>query len=249
MTIHLNLKTIGIGVAAIALLWHIAVALMPNVSISGLFMAKPAASGYGWIDTGNADSRFFWQTTSVRWQAGLQHATFQCEASEQEGVWNPLAGYTFVDKAQGQNTAWKAGLKHPDFMAWSDDVEGRWIPVTGYKFIYEGDTFVDTVWDPNKRYDDVKVISMAEKDHYNPFPGYTFVEPGKSLKVAWRPGTINYENSRLAAGTREGTWVINSNPPTTSTLYASRRRGTTGRDVGIFLGGVATGVVLDRVIR
>ena len=130
-------------------------------------------------------------------------------------------------------------------MAWSDDVEGQWIPVTGYKFIYEGDTFIDTVWDPNKRYDDLKIISMAEKDHYNPFPGYTFVEPGHSLKVVWTPGIINYENARLAAGVSEGTWIVNNSSP----QYASRRRRNTGRDVGIFLGGVATGVILDRVIR
>lgn len=76
------------------------------------------------------------------------------ETSEKEGVWQPLPGYKFVDSL-ALTTVWEAALLHPDYMAWSDDVEGKWIPVTGYRFVYEGDTFVDAVWDPGKRYDDL----------------------------------------------------------------------------------------------
>lgn len=208
MTIRLNLKTIGIALLALALLWHLSVALMSKVRVSGVFLAKPANPGYIWAGTDNADARFLWQITDVLWMPQVPHPDFSCETSPQEGIWEPLPGYAFADKSQGLNTAWKEGLKHPDFMAWSDDVEGQWIPVTGYKFIYEGDTFIDTVWDPNQRYDDVKVISMTEKDNYMPFPGYAFTEPGQSLKVVWMPGTVNPDNSRLIAGTAEGSWNV-----------------------------------------
>jgi hypothetical protein len=127
-------------------------------------------------------------------------------------------------------------------MAWADHDEGMWIPVTGYKFVYEGDTFVASVWDPNKRYDDLKVMSLAQEGMYKPFPGYTFIEPGKSLKVIWMPGTVNWENARLVAGRTEGSWDVNAGRP----VY---RRGSSGRDgrVGAFAAGVVTGVVVDRV--
>lgn len=137
---------------------------------------------------------------------------------QQQGISDPLPGYIFVDKTQGLNTVWQEGLKHPDFMAWSDDVEGQWIPATGYKFIYEGDTFVDTIWDLNRRYDDVQVISMTEKDIYMPFPGYAFIEPGSSLKVIWMPGTVNPDNTRLIAGRQEGNWSVKTSG------YSSRSR-------------------------
>lgn len=241
-----NWKKWALGGGALIVFWHLFIAMSPQTKVAGPFLAKPAEPGYTWTDADNADSRFFWQLASVKWVAGIEHPDFKAETTDQVGVWNPLPGYAFVDKAKSLETVWKAGLKHPDYMAWSDDVEGQWIPVTGYKFIYEGDTFVDTIWDPNKRYDDLKVMSMAEIDHYNPFPGYTFVEPGQSLKVVWTPGTVNYENAKLVAGAREGTWEVNTTP---SVRYVTRRRGVSGRDVGIFLGGMATGVVLDRIVR
>ena len=205
-------KKIAFGVLGLALLWHITIALTNRLSVSGPFLTKPATAGYVWTDADNADSRFFWQNTSVRWLAGQPHPDFKAETAGQEGVWNPLPGYAFVDQAQGLNTAWKSGLLHPDYMAWSDDVEDKWIPVTGYRFIYEGDTFVDSVWDPNKRYDDLKVISLPEKDRYKPFPGYKFVEPGQSLKVVWTPGLTNTDNPKLISGTSEGTWKVNVRP-------------------------------------
>lgn len=228
-----------IGVVALVMGWHILVAMSAKIGVCGLFRSKPAAPGYAWIDTGEAESRFFWQNTGVRWQAGLEHPEFKAETTENEGDWVPLPGYALIDKLQGLNTIWKVGLKHPDFMAWSDDVEGQWIPVTGYRFVYEGDTFVDTVWDPNKRYDDVKVMSLTEKDHYQPFPGYTFTEPGQSLKVIWTPGILNADNSRLIAGTKEGTWNINSG--SNSNRSRSSRR---GNEAAWFVGGVATGILL-----
>jgi hypothetical protein len=227
----------------LALLWHIAVALSAKLSVCGLFMAKPALPGYAWRDTDDANSRFFWQNTDVAWQSGLAHPLYGVETTEIEGKWSPLPGYVLINEGQTLETNWKSGLLHSDYMAWSDDVEGQWIPVTGYKFIYQGDTFVESVWDPNKRYDDLKVMSLTEKDHYQPYAGYTFTEPGKSLNVVWTPGTPNPDNPQLVAGTKEGNWTINSN----RTQYATRRRsGITGREVGAFAIGVGTGVVLDR---
>ena len=203
---------LAIGILVLAVLWHIAVAVTGPTAVCGLFLAKPADPGYVWADADNTDSRFFWQKTSVKWLSGQPHSEFNAESTEREGIWNPMPGYEFVDKTQGLNTVWKIGLLHPDYMAWSDDVEGNWIPVTGYRFIYEGDSFVDSVWDPNKRYDDLKVISLPDQDRYKPFPGYKFLEPGKSLKVVWTPGLINSDNPKLIAGASEGSWKINSRP-------------------------------------
>ena len=94
--------------------------------------------------------------------------------------------------------------------------------------------------DPNQRYDDVKVISLAEKDRYKPFPGYTFTEPGQSLKVVWMPGTINSDNSRLIAGAQEGSWNVDTGPR----QYYARRGNNGGRDARIILGGIAASVLL-----
>jgi hypothetical protein len=205
-------KYVLIGIVSLAVVWHLIVAMTASTKVCGLFLAKPSDPGYVWVDADHADSRFFWQITGVKWQAGLNHPEFNAETSETIGSWNPLPGYTFTDKAKGLETVWESGLLHPDYMAWSDDVEGKWIPVTGYRFIYKDDTFVESVWDPGKRYDDLKVISMLEKDQYKPFAGYTFVEPGKSLKVIWMPGLVNSDNPKLVAGTKEGTWKVNNRP-------------------------------------
>ncbi len=225
--------------------WHIAIAMTHRLGVAGPFLAKPSDPGYAWTDTDKSESRFFWQNKEVSWQAGMTHPEFALETAQNEGIWNPLPGYAFIDKSQGLATSWQQGTKHPDYMAWADDVEGQWIPVTGYRFIYQGDTFTDSVWDPNKRYDDLKVMSMTETDSYRPFPGYSFVEPGQSLKVVWTPGTPNPDNAQLVAGTKEGSWNVTSN----RTQYVARRkRGVTGREVGAFAIGVGAGVILDRTL-
>jgi hypothetical protein len=205
-------KKIAIGVIALAVFWHILVAMTNQITVSGLFLSKPADPGYVWADVGNPDSRFFWQITAVRWQAGIKHPEFNAKTAQTVGEWQPLPGYQFTDRSKGLETTWEAGLLHSDYMAWSDEVEGKWIPVTGYRFVYQGDTFVESAWDPGKRYDDLKVISLPEKDNYKPFAGYSFVEPGKSLKVIWTPGLVNSDNARLVAGTKEGTWKVNPSP-------------------------------------
>jgi hypothetical protein len=206
-----NSTKIVAGALAFSVVWHILVAFTANITISGPFLVKPKV-GYRWADTRNADARFFGQPTAVKWEAGMAHPDHNAETNATEGIWDPMPGYEFTDKANGLETVWKVGLQHPDYMAWADDVEGQWIPVTGYRFVYEGDTFVASVWDPGKRYDDLKVISLFEKDHYKPFPGYKFLEPGTSLKVVWMPGLVNSDNSRLIAGSQEGSWVVNSAP-------------------------------------
>ncbi|RRB10324.1 hypothetical protein [Larkinella knui] len=203
-------KKITLGIVALAVCWHIVVAMNDQITVCGLFLSKPADPGYVWVDTENPDARFFWQTTGVKWRAGVRHPTFNAETTATVGDWRPLPGYAFTDKEKGLETVWEAGLLHSDYMAWSDEVEGKWIPVTGYRFVYQGDTFIESVWDPGKRYDDLKVISLPEKDQYKPFAGYTFVEPGKSLKVIWMPGLVNSDNPKLVAGTKEGTWKVNS---------------------------------------
>lgn len=204
----LNLKKISGFILFILIAWHIIVAFTPKIKVAGLFLLKPAGLGYVWQNADNADSRFFWQNSEVKWQAGVPHPEFKAETAETEGNWNPLPGYKFVDKEKGLNTVWQPGLLHPDYKAWSDNGEGLWVPFTGYKFIYEGDTFVDTVWDPGKRYEDEKVISGQTQDTYTSFPGYEFVEPEQSLKVVWTPGLVNYENPKLIAGQSEGSWIV-----------------------------------------
>ncbi|MVM39549.1 hypothetical protein GO730_21345 [Spirosoma sp. HMF3257] len=207
-----NSTKILLGLLVIVVGWHIVMAMSAKVSVSGPFLVKPAEAGYVWSDAENAESRFFWQNIGVKWVTGVAHPEFKAETTQAVGSWQAMPGYAFVDKRKSLETVWKSGLLHPAFMAWSDDMEGKWIPVTGYRFIYDGDTFVESVWDPNKRYDDLKVISLAQKDQYKPFPGYTFIEPGQSLKVIWTPGTINTDNTRLIAGAKEGSWVVNSQP-------------------------------------
>ncbi|GAB4038397.1 hypothetical protein [Spirosoma gilvum] len=224
-------KKIIIGVLSLAVFWHILVGMTHRIKLAGLFLTKPSDPGYVWEDAANTDPRFFWQNISVKWETGVKHPEFAVETSETEGHWNLMPGYTFVDKATSLETKWQASLLHPDYMAWSDDVEGMWIPVTGYRFVYEGGTFVDSVWDPGKRYDDLKVISLTEKDQYRPFPGYKFIEPGKSLKVNWVPGSVNWENRSLIAGASEGSWKVNAQPS-----YRSSR--SDNEAAAVFLGRV-----------
>ncbi|MDF7817662.1 hypothetical protein P1X15_08645 [Runella sp. MFBS21] len=204
-------KFVLIILAGLVGIWHLTTAMTSKISIAGPFMAKPV-EGYTWIGADNAESRFFWQNTDVKWQAGTPHPEFKVETTEIVGIWDPMPGYEFIDKTRGLQTVWKSGLLHPDYMAWSDKTEGQWSPVTGYKFIYDGDTFTETVWNPNHRYQELKVISLADQDKYAPFPGYQFIKPNESLEVVWVPGTINYENPKQIAGQQEGSWVTNSRP-------------------------------------
>lgn len=239
---NLSRKSILIGAISLGVVWHIVVAMTAHVSLAGPFQSKPAP-GYSWVDTVDGDPRFFWQNAPVKWQAGLKHPEFNVETSSQANIWTPLPGYVFVDQSQGLNTVWKKGLLHPDYKAWSDEVEGQWIPVTGYKFVYQGNTFVDSVWDPNKRYDDLKVISLSEKDHYKPFPGYTFIDPNQSLNVVWTPGTVNSDNPRLVAGRSEGTWEINGGQSPARRMSSGK-----GSKIGTFAAGVGAGILIDRVL-
>lgn len=239
MIISSVIKKGSILVIGLIVVWHGINYVKSDVSLSGFLQARPKSAGYAWVSTGDTEPRFFWNLDAVSWQKGQIHPEFNLESAANEGQWTLLPGYDYVDRSRSLQTTWKANLKHPDFMALSDAAEGQWIPVTGYRFIYEGDTFIDTVWDPNKRYDDIKVISLAKKDHYKPFPGYIFVDPGNSLKVIWAPGTVNYENPKLVAGTTEGSWKVSGNPTTTRRYYTRQ-----GNEAAWFVGGVATGILL-----
>ena len=220
-----NLPTkILLAVGVIVLLWHLQVATSAKTRVAGPFLAKPAKPGYVWDDIPTNAARFFWDLSGIKWKAGVDHPDFNAESAEKEGSWNPRPGYSFVNKSIDLTTVWEAGLLHPDFMAWSDKNEGAWIPVAGYKFIYTDGEISGAEWDPNKRYDDLKISSLAEKDGYKPFPGYQFIEPGKSLKVVWTPGMVNYENGRLVAGAQEGSWTINNG----GVRYASGSSSGTG---------------------
>ncbi len=195
----------------ITVAWHLLIVLNEKVKLSGIFQSKPEI-GYAWEGTSSTGSRFFWMNTDVKWQKDIAHEAYKAETTSDEGIWNPLPGYTFIDKSKGLETKWKEGILHPDFKAFSDHEEGMWQPATGYKFLYEGDTFTESIWDPNIRYDAVKVISLEEKDNFKPFPGYQFIDKTNSLTVIWMPGTINYDNPSLVAGSKEGTWEVNHRP-------------------------------------
>lgn len=233
-------KFILIIIAGLAGIWHLTIAMATKIEISGLFMTKPIA-GYTWVKASNVESRFFWQNTDVIWQSGLFHPEFKAQTTKNEGIWQPLPGYYFVNKAKGLETAWKADLLHPDYMAWSAQAEGQWDPVVGYRLIYNGTTLTNSIWDPNQRYDALKVVSLPEKDKYFPFPGYKFASPNENLNVVWTPGTVNYENPSLIAGQGEGSWQVNSKPSTGST-----RRGSGLTKAEIFGLGVGVGWVVGR---
>jgi hypothetical protein len=212
---------IALAVGAICLIWHIYVATAAKTKLAGLFLAKPGQAGYVWRDVGTSDSRFFWDLADLRWKPGLHHPEFNAMAGEQTGQWVPQPGYVFVDQSIDLTTLWKADELHPDFMAWSDKNEGSWKPVAGYRFTYSNGEISGTVWEPNKRYDDLKITTLVPPDQYKPFAGYQFVEPGKSLTVAWTPGLASTDNPRLMAGTAEGSWVV-SDPA------SPRYRGSSG---------------------
>lgn len=232
-----NPKFILIIVAGLIGIWHLTIAMASKIEISGPFMAKPVA-GYTWTKSSNAESHFFWQNTEVRWRSGLLHPEFKAQTTENEGIWHPLPGYYFINKTTGLETTWKAGVLHPDYMAWSAQAEGEWEPVVGYRLIYYNDTIIDSVWEPNQRYDALKVVSLTEKDKYFPFPGYKFISPEQNLDVKWTPGLVNYENSKLIAGQREGTWAINYSPsPATNGNSRLTRAQIFG--LGVVVGGVA----------
>ncbi len=232
---------VAIATGLLLVLWHIQVATSSKTRLSGLFMAKPGQPGYVWNDLGNVESRFFWDIADIRWKTGQPHPTFRVEAGEQPGVWVPQPGYTFVNKSVDLTVIWQADLQHPRFMGFSDKNEGAWTPVAGYKFVYKDGEIVDAVWEPNKRIDNLKISTLVQRDRYQPFPGYQFIEPDESLKVVWVPRMINTSNSQLMAGTQEGSWVVANQG---SYAYRSRRGGTAfGRQVGnAAKRGVARGV-------
>jgi hypothetical protein len=205
-------KQIGI-ILLISIGWHLIIVLNEKVKLAGLFMSKPE-SGYTWEGTTSTGSRFFWLNTDVQWQEGIIHPDSKVQTTENEGIWEALPGYKIIDQSKGLETIWQEGILHPDFKAFSDHEEGLWQPAAGYKFIYEGDTFTDTMWEPNKRYDAMKIVTLQEQDNFVPFPGYQFVDKVNSLNVIWIPGTVNYDNPKLIAGTREGTWDVNYQPYT-----------------------------------
>lgn len=223
-----------IATGVILVMWHLKVATSAKTRLSGLFMAKPAQPGYVWADLINADSRFFWDISDVKWKTGIAHPEFKAISAEKQGDWKPQPGYVFIDKSVDLSTNWEAGLLHPDFMAWSDKNEGAWMPVAGYKFVYTDGEITNAVWDPNRRYDDLKLVSLSQQDQYNPYPGYQFIEPSKSLKVVWVPGLVSSDNAQLMAGSREGSWIV-ANPR--SPLY--RSGGARGSRFGRRLGRAA----------
>lgn len=240
-------KLILSAVVLLALVWHLKIGMTSKINLVGLFMVKPA-EGYTWMGIDNAESRFFWQDTDVKWQAGTPHTDYKAQSGATEGVWVPMPGYVFVDKSKSLQTVWKVGLRHPDYMALSDREEGQWAPVTGYRFIYDGDTFTDAVWDPNHRYSELKVVSLPEKDKYAPFPGYQFVSPHETLEVVWVPGTVNYENPKLIAGQQKDNWIVNSRP--VSPRYRSGGKGLTPGQafgLGVVVGGVVGSSIPRRV--
>ncbi len=204
----LDSKKILIGILFIAVALHFVIAFSSKLKIAGVFMSKPEA-GYAWVDTFDDDSRFFWQNTSVKWQEGLIQSDYKIISAKEEYVWNPLAGYQFVDRSKGLNAVWVAGTLHPKFKAWADRIEGKWVPVPGYRLIYEENTIIDSVWDPNKRFEELKIVSTQEQDQFIPFSGYRFIDIQHSLKVVWTPGIVNTDNPKLIAGIKEGTWEIN----------------------------------------
>lgn len=213
-----------IATCMLVLVWHLKIATSAQTRLAGLFMAKPGQPGYVWSDIGNADSRFFWDVSEVKWKTGLLHPEYNVISAEKHDDWLPQPGYTFINKSKNLTVVWQAALLHPDFMALSDKNEGDWVPVAGYKLVHKDGELIDADWDPNKRYDDLKVISQSQQDHYKPFPGYQLIEPGKSLKVAWIPGMVNSDNPALMAGSQEGSWVVANRQ---SPLYRSARSGNT----------------------
>jgi hypothetical protein len=217
----MNLKSIltqlksPVGILfSIILLWHLQIAFFSNKKLAGFFMATPAKPGYVWADAKNTEARWFWSTTETSWKEGMLHPEFKIVSGKIENLWNPAPGYVFIDETKSQATQWKPGIKHPNFMAFADDAEGKFIPATGYKFVYNTDSeeFADCVWNPNQRYDDKKVISLEEKDTFQAYPGYEFVNPEKGIEVAWSPGLVNADNPKLVAGQQEGTWIVNVKP-------------------------------------
>jgi len=211
--IRQHFKTILIigAILILALFCHAMTLLTSKLTLAGLLMSKPEA-GYVWKDDDQSDSRFFLQNSDVKWLQGTLHSAFNAQAGQTEGIWEPQAGYQFVDKAKNLETVWTPGLLHPEFQAWSDTGEGLWIPATGYQFVYEGEEFVATFWDPNKRYEDLKIISLPKQDSFIPFQGYQFVEPGKTFEVVWTPGLVNTDNPKLVSRQREGSWDVNYRP-------------------------------------
>jgi hypothetical protein len=196
---------------AICLVWHIFIATSAKTKLAGLFLAKPGQPGYVWKDIGTTDSRFFWDLADLKWKTGLKHPDFNAMAGEQTGQWLPKPGYVFVDKTTDLTSIWLADQHHPDYMAVSGKSEGEWVPIPGYKFTYHDGELSGTNWDPNRRYDNLKIMSLTVQEQYKPYAGYQFIEPGKSLKVAWTPGLVSSDNRQLMAGAAEGTWVV-ANP-------------------------------------
>ena len=87
-----NLKSVLGVILVITIGWHIKVGFSSDTKLTGLFKQKPEV-GYDWRNTEENDERFFWEDTKVVWQEGQIHPTYNVQASNQVGIWVPLAGY------------------------------------------------------------------------------------------------------------------------------------------------------------
>jgi hypothetical protein len=143
-----NLTKIGIAVLAIAVAWHIKVALTSKVKLTGVFMAQPAELGFAWEDSKSTDERFFWQNINAKWQAGIPHPDYKAWSDTNEGLWVPFTGYKFIYEGDTfVDSVWDPGKRYDDLKLVSLQEQDQFAPYPGYNFVNNSNT-LKVVWTP-----------------------------------------------------------------------------------------------------
>jgi hypothetical protein len=170
--------------------WHANFYFSSKTKISGFFQVMPANIGYTWSDEANTNPHYFWQTTKVVWRKGIKHPNYNVQTTAIENNWSPMPGYIFANDIEGDlKTVWKIGLKHPDLNIFTSETEGSFHPGLGWEWVDpESKNNLLVRWVPGQRFESLKVISKIEPNTWEPYAGYSFINPDKNIEVAWTPG-------------------------------------------------------------
>jgi hypothetical protein len=165
--------------------------------------AYPQA-GYTFIDQS--------KSLDVKWTPGVAYPGYpHVTASDQEGIWNHDAGYTWVStNADGDfRVVWTEGQSYPNCPhVTSAAQEGEWQHEAGYQWVTSTPGDFRVVWTAGlSDRDNPHITSSSQEGHWHPDAGYTWVNSTTGdLRVQWTPGQSDSDHPHILSAQEEGYW-------------------------------------------